>query len=100
MDLNIPAHILLFFIAGSRPFTPVVYDYIEQIQREVNKVQGHPSDLYPELFTPHIVNAIIGENEGLYDVFEEIYIQLISYANLHLLTFLLNYLAHVLNYSL
>lgn len=48
----------------SRPFTPVVYDYIEEIQREVNKVQGHPSDLYPELFTAHIVNAIIGENEG------------------------------------
>ncbi|KAF6029010.1 hypothetical protein EB796_012681 [Bugula neritina] len=50
-------------IPTGRPFTPVVNDYIEQIQREVNKVQGHPSDLYPELFTPHIVNAIINETE-------------------------------------
>lgn len=42
----------------------MVYEYIEQIQRGVNKVQGHPSDLYPELFTPHIVHALIDENQG------------------------------------
>ncbi|XP_067949700.1 uncharacterized protein [Watersipora subatra] len=48
---------------ATRSFTPVVYEYIEHIQKEVNKVQGHPSDIYPELFTPHIVNALIDENE-------------------------------------
>lgn len=46
--------------------TPVVNEYINQIQKEVNKVQGHPSDLYPELFTKHIVRAILSENGGLY----------------------------------
>ena len=56
-------------ISAARPFTPVVYEYIEQIQKEVNKVQGHPSDLYPELFTPHIVSALIDENEGMFATF-------------------------------
>lgn len=52
-----------------RPMTPVVNQYIEKIQKEVNKVQGHPSDLYPELFTPQIIQAIITENGGMYSYF-------------------------------